>query len=360
MKIILDDHHGIGDVAMFLSVLDSIKKEYPESEIHMLIKSPVERELVEAVGGVSKFYYYDPLNHNWRSIAKLIIDLRSNHYDLGICHIGTNAKFGSLLMLAIGCKCSVGATSGKRFPNYSLPVDTSIEPRRARKNALLPAKIGIKEIREISLLKGLKHPGNVTKEIRSKFADDPLIGVCIGTGNTVIGGVSVNGKKWPDDSWLELIHKFNSRGYKVLVFGGNKEKKERDTRFDDLPADCVMDFTGKLRLSETLEAIENCDLIIAADTGLGFCAALMDLPTLSLLGPSGPDLAAPYGKNAEYIFLGLDCSPCYGTERMRDCDNRKCMNQIAVDMVFEKGLQMISKYKKVDGLIQGRSKNAEK
>ena len=91
MRILLDDHHGIGDVAMFLSVLVAIKKEYPDAEIHMLIKSPVEQNLVETVGGVSKFFYYDPLNHDLKGIAKLALSLRKNHYDLAICHIGTNA-----------------------------------------------------------------------------------------------------------------------------------------------------------------------------------------------------------------------------------------------------------------------------
>ena len=341
VKILLDNHHGIGDVAMFISVIDAVKRKYTDVDLHMLIKSPVEQNLVETVGGVSKFYYYDPLNHSVVSIAKLILTLRKNHYDLGVCHIGTNARFGSLLMKAIGCKKSIGATSGKKFPNYSIPVDTSSQPRRARKNALIAKAIGIESIQEESLLSDLQFEGTVSEQIKSKLGDCKIIGICIGTGNTVIGGVSVNGKKWPDDHWLQLIDRFISDGYKILIFGGNKEKQERDRAFDKLPKDSVLDLVGGLKLSESLEAIKSCDLLIAGDTGLGFCSALMDVPTISLLGPSGPDLAAPYGKYAEYIFLGLDCSPCYGTERMRDCQHRNCMRNITVDMVFDKSVEMI-------------------
>ena len=249
---------------------------------------------------------------------------------------------GSMLMRAIGCKKSVGASNGKRFPNYSIPVDVSGEPQRARKNALLVKALGITEVQETGLLKDLSFPGLITSAIKKQMGDRPLVGVCIGAGNTVIGGVSVNGKKWPDEYWLALIEKFVDKGCGVLILGGRKEKEERDSRFDDLPRDSVMDLVGKLQLSESLEAISACSLVIACDTGLGFCSALMDVPTLSLLGPSGPDLAAPYGKYAENIFLGLDCSPCYGTEKMRDCADRKCMNRISVDEVYAKGMQMMS------------------
>lgn len=347
MKILLDNHHGIGDVAMFISVIDAVKRKYPDAIVHMLIKSPVEQNLVETVGGVSQFYYYDPLNHSTVSIAKLILTLRKNHYDLGVCHIGTNAKFGSLLMKAIGCKMSIGSTSGKKFPNYTVPVDTSAQPRRARKNTLIAKAVGVDAVREESLLADLQFEGKVAAQIKTKFGDGKKIGICIGTGNTVVGGVSVNGKKWPDDYWLQLIDKFVHEGYKILIFGGNKEKQERDNAFDQLPTDSVLDFVGSLKLSESLEAIKACDLLIAGDTGLGFCSALMDIPTLSLLGPSGPDLAAPYGKKTEYIFLGLDCSPCYGSERMRDCTHRKCMHLITPDTVFNKGIEMIQKADKI-------------
>ena len=341
MKILLDDHHGIGDVAMFLCVLYEVKRKYPEAEIHMIIKSPVEQNLVETVGGVTQFFYYDPLNHSMKSILQLVISLRKQRYDLAITHIGTNGKFGSMLFWAAGCKKTIGSTTGKKIPNYSVPIDTSSQPFRARKNALLLSGLGITEVKETGLLSDIAFHGTITKEIINRFGSKKKIGICIGTGNTVVGGKSFNGKKWPDQYWLKLIDRFVNAGYAVIILGGNKEKKERDNKFNLIETNDVLDFVGSHKLYESLEAINNCDLLIAGDTGLGFCSALMDIPTLSLLGPSDPLLAAPYGKNAEYIFLSLDCSPCYGTERMRDCDNRKCMNQITVDMVFEKSIQML-------------------
>ena len=232
MKILLDDHHGIGDVAMFLTVLDSLKRNMPDSEIHMLIKSPVEQNLVELFGGVSKFYYYDPLKHSVRSIFKLILDLRKNHYDLSISHIGTSPRSGPMLMKAIGCKKTVGQSDGKHFIDYTIPVDTTSEKQRARKNALLLPKIGINNYREESLLTELSYSGIVKKRISDAFSNSKVIAICIGTGKTVIEGTSVNGKKWPDQYWLELIQMFINKGYKILILGGNKEKKERDKRFD--------------------------------------------------------------------------------------------------------------------------------
>ena len=342
LKILLDDHHGIGDVAMFLSVLCSIKEKYPDSEIHMLVKSSVEQNLVETVGGVKKFYYYDPLNHNIKSICQLIMKLRKNKYDLGICHIGTSSKFGPLLMKAIGCKSSVGSDSGRKYLNYTIAVDTSKQKQRARKNALLLSGIGCENVKETGLLSSLNFKGIISSSIKGKFENNKVIGICIGTGNTIIQGTPINGKKWPDTYWIELIKKFIRNGYKIIILGGKKEKTERSDAFNDLSSDDVMDLVGQLKLEESLEAISQCDLLIAGDTGLGFCSALMDIPTLSLLGPSGPELAAPYGKNSEFIYLGLECSPCYGKLQMKECLDRKCMRNITVEMVYEKSVEMMN------------------
>ena len=346
MKILLDDHHGIGDVVMFLPVLASIKKHMPSSEVHMLIKSPVEQNLVECFGGVEKFYYYNPLDHSAASMIKLVLSLWSNHYDLGICHIGTNAKAGALLMKIIGCKKSVGETSNNKRLNYTVPIDTSQEPRRARKNAYLMKMLGYKDVEEEGLLANLSFVGDISDQIEKQFGRNPKVAICIGTGDTVVGGVSFNGKKWPDKYWLELIDNFTKSGIKIVLLGGGKEKEERNSKFEELSKESVLDLVGKVKLSGTLEAISKCDLLIAGDTGLGFCAAQMDIPTLSLLGPSDPNLAAPYGKYADYIYLGLECSPCYGTEKMRDCTYRKCMEHISVEEVYNRSMEMIHEGKR--------------
>ena len=341
MKILLDNHHGVGDVAMFISVLNSVKKYFPDSEIQMLVKSKVEQELVEIVGGVSNFYYYDPVNHSLKSLLKLIYELRKNHYDLGICHIGTNRRSGAILMKLINCKKSIGSSTGKHIIDYNIPINTTTEYFRSRKNALLLNGIGINEVQEYSLLTSVEFIGNIKKIISSKFINETVIGVCIGTGNTIVNGIEISAKKWPDNYWIELIYKFLNCGYKIIILGGKKEKNERDKKFDDLPSESIIDFTGQLKLSESIEAISACDLLLAADTGLGFCAALMDIPTISLLGPSDPAMAAPYGKYAHYIFLGLPCSPCYGTKEMLQCKDRKCLKQITVNMVFEKSKEIL-------------------
>jgi heptosyltransferase-1 len=49
---------------------------------------------------------------------------------------------------------------------------------------------------------------------------------------------------------------------------------------------------------------------VAVDTGLGHLAAALDVPTLSLFGPTNPGLTGAYGRSQVHLASDWPCAPC--------------------------------------------------
>lgn len=112
-------------------------------------------------------------------------------------------------------------------------------------------------------------------------------------------------KLWPEEHWIELARLAGAEGYPVWLPWGSEEEKARAERIaggcdsaNVLPRLDLMGIAGLL-----LEA----NGAVAVDTGLGHLAAALDVPTVSLYGPTSTRLIGAYGKNQVHIQsrLGL-------------------------------------------------------
>ncbi len=119
-------------------------------------------------------------------------------------------------------------------------------------------------------------------------------------------GTARDEKLWPETHWVELAALAVAAGYPVLLPWGNEAEKERAERMADqcegasvLPRLDLLGLSGLL-----LEA----DGAVAVDTGLGHLAAALDVPTVSLYGPTSTRLVGAYGHNQLHIqsTVGVD------------------------------------------------------
>lgn len=65
-----------------------------------------------------------------------------------------------------------------------------------------------------------------------------------------------------------------------------------------------MNLAGVARI---LAAAKAC---VAVDTGLGHLAAALDVPTISLFGPTNPGLTGAYGRAQIHQASNFPCAPC--------------------------------------------------
>ncbi len=106
-------------------------------------------------------------------------------------------------------------------------------------------------------------------------------------------------KLWSETRWLELAQLVLEDGYSIWLPWGNEAEHERALRLaDGCPAAQVLPKLDLLGLASLLFEVDGA---VALDTGLGHLAAALDVPTVSLYGPTDTRLIGAYGDNQVHV-----------------------------------------------------------
>ncbi len=106
-------------------------------------------------------------------------------------------------------------------------------------------------------------------------------------------------KLWPEDHWVALADTAAAQGYPVWLPWGSDDERERAER---IAARCeAATVLPRLDLLGLAGKLLEVDGAVAVDTGLGHLAAALDVPTVSLYGPTSTRLVGAYGRNQVHI-----------------------------------------------------------
>ncbi len=139
-------------------------------------------------------------------------------------------------------------------------------------------------------------------------------------------------KKWGTENFEKLSKSLIEKGFSVVII-------DESENLDDVI------YIKNLSLEELVGTIAQADIFIGNDSGPVHIAAALNIPTLSIFGPTHPALGfVPRGKNADYITADLPCSPCtlHGSGKCK-FKTQKCFDEITPEMVIAKAMELWSK-----------------
>ena len=110
-------------------------------------------------------------------------------------------------------------------------------------------------------------------------------------------------KLWPQDHWVALARLAGAQGYRVWLPWGSGAEHQRAEAIaaaaDNAQALPKLDLLG---LASLLLQVQGS---VAVDTGLGHLAAALDVPSVSLYGPTSTELIGSYGGNQTHLVSPL-------------------------------------------------------
>jgi len=201
-----------------------------------------------------------------------------------------------------------------------------------------------KIVYEMSELKG--RYGNYLLDTQDEYSDfgrKALFKHGIKPSHIVIGlntgaGRIFPTKKWPVEHFIKLISLLKKeKNVKIVLLGGSDEKRLNKTIAKKAKGKVVNTGTG-FSLKEFTGIIDQCDIIVSADTLCMHLAIAQKKEIAALFGPTTEKEVDLYGLGKK-LYSTVPCSPCYKSK----CANTICMKSITPAKVFSEIKNMIKR-----------------
>ncbi len=311
---------ALGDVLFALETVAALHRERPDVRIDFLVEDRF-RSLLDGHPQLDTVHVY-PRRRRWQ-IPGSLWRLRRQRYDVVFDVHG-------ILKSALHVYCArsrhrVGpAAPGSRegaARAYSLAVPMpSPLPHRADIGHRLLAAIG---------LSGLPAPPVLTVP---PPPPELLVGstasrVFLHPGTSAFAAF----KRWPKEHFAELARRLAARGLTILVGFGPGEAALAEPLLAAAPGARAVD-GGKLGLLGLAGVMQQCAVVVAADTGPLHLGAAVGARCVALFGPKDSTRYGPraHGMPAHTVlFHEVPCRPC----RRRTCVTPQCVLGIEVEAV---------------------------
>jgi heptosyltransferase-2 len=139
-------------------------------------------------------------------------------------------------------------------------------------------------------------------------------------------------KRWPAEQFAELAGALVARGRQVWVLGSAKERELAESIGRGRAG--IHNLAGRTQLADVVDLLSIADGAVTNDSGLMHVAAAVGTRLVAIYGSSSPKMTPPLAKNAQVVYLGLSCSPCF----QRECPlgHLNCLRGISAASVLER------------------------
>ncbi len=309
-KILIIRLGAIGDVVHTTETYRSIKRLYPEIEIHYLT-SVVPSILLQNDPDLDKVITIEKASY--KNIFKISESLKKEKYDL-VINLQPSLKLKLLSKLILP----------KKIINYK-----KTYKMHAVENFFDTAQ---KHFKTLDLARKLQL--HIPETVIDKVSD------CIPTNSRLIAistqaGPVRHGKKWNIENFKSLALKLaEEKNTKVLIIGSD-EDREKVKDFEHLHSNIDV-CAGKFNLLESAALLSLVDVFIASDTGPLHIASAMKKPIcIGLYGAMAIPRTGIWGDKHYSIKSKLDCAPCQQRYcKIKDGEYEPCMESISVTEVL--------------------------
>lgn len=323
----------VGDMVMAQSLFMTLKQHEPQARIDVLAPDwslPLLARMEEIDEAINV-----PVAHGELGLAKrwrLGRSLRSCHYDRAIL-IPRSMK-AALIPFFAGAKIRTGYRGEMRYGllNDIRPLDKTVLTQTVQRYVALGMSA------DSELPPPIPSPRlMVDTENQQRLLDE----LGLHGGGRIIGlmpGAEYGpAKRWPLEYYAELAKRLIRDGFRVWIFGSDKERQDAESTADA----GAENLCGRTSLVEAVDLIAACDAVVSNDSGLMHVAAAVRKPLLAIYGSSTPDYTPPLSEQAQVLYRRLDCSPCF----KRDCPygHTDCLKGIGVDEVYAALSPMLEK-----------------
>jgi lipopolysaccharide heptosyltransferase II len=172
-------------------------------------------------------------------------------------------------------------------------------------------------------------PGEEAEREAEHILADPAFGAGPFLLVAPCGGVnpktSMEAKRWPAGSYVELVDKLKA-DFNVVLVGG---PSDAGVNADVAASTGVRDLTGKTSLPALYVLMRSAAAFVGNDSAPMHVAAAAGVPTVAFFGPTDAAWNGPWQTPSLVLSHEVECRPCYEDGYFPPCDHRRCLTEIS-------------------------------
>jgi len=341
-RILVRVNNWIGDVVISTPALRAIRKSYPRATISVLAK-PWVLPLLKTSPHIDCLLPYESLGRHKGFMGKhrLAADLKRERFD---CTILLQRAFEAayISFLARVPRRAGLCTDGRSLLlTHRVRAEREIfQIHRVKHNLELLARLGIPSY-DTSLVLPVGVPETVRAQAHLAASGVSPGTFCFGLNPGAAFGTA---KRWKPSRFAELsLRLAREFGPTGLLFGSPGERELGDEICAMAPDAGLVNLAGVTTLEEAVALIGLCGLFVTNDSGLMHVAAALDVPLVSIFGPTNPRVTSPWCKRHRLVRKeGVSCGPCM----QRECkeEHHLCMESVTTDDVYLATTDLLTRF----------------
>ena len=312
-RILIIQTAFLGDVILATSVVNSIKAQYPEAQVDLLVKKGNEL-LVLGHPNIHRVLTFDK-SRKWREILRLVRANRATRYDF-IVNLHRFASSGLIAVLSQTKTIGFDKNPLSRFYTLKLPHPISKGIHEIDRNVTLLAALGVKYLVQPSIVPS----EDAMKNVR-EYQETPY--VCFAPASVW------STKQLPMEKWVELSKK---QDHLIYLLGGPSDHALCETIKTLIPGRTV-NLAGNLSLMESIALMKGAERNYVNDSGPLHFASAVNAPVTAYFCSTVTDFGfGPLSDDSEVKEVtGLACRPC-GLHGKKECPEGhfKCGKELVV------------------------------
>ena len=311
-KVLIIRCGAIGDVLHTSEVFRSIKRTYPECQIHYLT-TEIPARMISADKDIDKIITVEKVKY--KNLFKILPQLKEEKYDL-IVNLQPSFKLRLLAFLS----------GARKTVNYDKNLDI---------HAVLNfyETVG-NEVKDLSFKNELKLyiPDEVVENVKRAIPTDKKFVVI-----TTQAGPVREGKKWRPEKFKELALKIVEKYDAAVILTGTASDRELLAPFENLHPE-IYDLAGRFDILESAAMFSLSEYMIGADTGPLHIASATGKPVcIGLYGAMAIHRTGLVGEKHHSVKSSkLGCIPCQKRFcKLRNGEYSPCMDDILPEDIMK-------------------------
>ena len=332
-SILVLEYWNIGDIAMELPFLESLRVHYPSAHIAILTSPkcvPLLRDqgLVDEIMVVrvpwaqhySRWKKYNPFSLLWIDFFRTLGALRARKFDLAFA-ARADLRENFILWLA-----RVRRRVGYAFGGGGFLLTDEVTPDLARPHF---SNLWLRLLEHVGKPVLTRQPHLRLMKKENEWADSYLKELGIRSEEFVVAihpGARSAIRQWGEEGFRAVAERLSANfPVKVIWFHdpGQRPSPSQSSQFIGV----------SLPLRKFMAVLKRCQLLICNDSGPMHISAALDVPVVGIFGPGEPVWWAPLGEGHRIVIRPeFWCRPCFDY-----CifDQPHCLRLVTVESVYD-------------------------